>query len=46
MGYKAIVVRPGLRGWNAISRVKTLEQMRLEIGETVYRWHPKDAGSD
>lgn len=46
MGYKAIVVRPGLRGWNAISREKTLEQMRLEIGEQVYRWHPKDAGND
>ncbi len=29
-----------------ISRVKTLEQMRLEIGGQVYRWHPEDIGSD
>ena len=44
LGYKAIVVRPGLPGWNAISRTKTLEQMLESIGEPVYRWKRKDPG--
>ena len=29
-----------------VVREKTLERMRLEIGEQVYHWHPKDTGSD
>lgn len=34
LGLKAVIVRPGLDGWNAISRKRTLEDMLLEIGET------------
>lgn len=39
---KAVVVRPGLIGWNPISRTHTLEQMLEEIGEPVYRWKRKE----
>ena len=39
---KAIIVRPSLDGWNSISQTHTLEQMLLEIGEPVYRWHRKE----
>lgn len=42
LGLKAILIRPGLIDWNPISRTKTLEEMRLEIGEKVYRWHRKE----
>ena len=42
IGYKAILTRPGLPGWNEYSRSHTLEQMLIEIGEPVYRWHPKE----
>ena len=42
LGLKAVVVRPGLIDWNPISRTHTLEQMLTEIGEPVYRWHPKE----
>jgi putative component of toxin-antitoxin plasmid stabilization module len=42
IGFKAILTRPGLPGWNEYSRSHTLEQMLLEIGEPVYRWHPKE----
>ena len=30
---KAIIIRPGLDGWNAISRKMCLEDMLIEIGE-------------
>jgi len=30
---KAIIIRPGLDGWNAISRKRCLEDMLIEIGE-------------
>jgi len=33
LGLKAIIVRPGLDGWNAISRKRCLEDMLIEIGE-------------
>ena len=33
LGLKAIIVRPGLDGWNAISRKRHLEDMLAEIGE-------------
>lgn len=42
LGLKAVVTRPGLIDWNPISRTHTLEQMLLEIGEPVYRWHRKE----
>ena len=42
LGLKAIIVRPSLDGWNSISQTHTLEQMLLEIGEPVYRWHRKE----
>jgi hypothetical protein len=29
----AIIIRPGLDGWNAISRKRCLEDMLIEIGE-------------
>ena len=41
LGLKAIVVRPGLPGWNAISRTKTMDVILESIGEPVYRWHRK-----
>ena len=34
-GLKAVIVRPGLEGWNAISYTMTLEQMLESIGEPV-----------
>ena len=46
LGLKAVLVRPGLIDWNPISHTKTLEQMRLEIGETVYRWHRKEPAQE
>lgn len=33
LGLKAVIVRPGLDGWNAISRKRCLEDMLIEIGE-------------
>ena len=33
LGLKAVIIRPGLDGWNAISRKRTLEDMLAEIGE-------------
>lgn len=33
LGLKAIIVRPGLDGWNSISRKRHLEDMLAEIGE-------------
>ena len=42
MGMKAVVTRPSLIGWNDYSQTHTLEQMLLEIGEPVYRWHRKE----
>ena len=33
LGLKAVIVRPGLDGWNAISRKGCLEDMLIEIGE-------------
>ena len=41
-GLKAIIVRPGLDGWNAISYTMTLEQMLESIGEPVKRWRKKE----
>lgn len=46
LGYKAVLTRPGLAGWNEYSRSHTLEQMLLEIGEPVYRWHRKEEKTD
>ena len=40
-GLKAIIVRPGLDGWNAISYTMTLEQMLESIGEPVKNWRRK-----
>ena len=42
LSLKAIIIRPSLDGWNSISQTHTLEQMLLEIGEPVYRWHRKE----
>ncbi len=42
LSLKAIIVRPSLDGWNSISQTHTLEQMLIEIGEPVYRWHRKE----
>lgn len=42
IGFKAIITRPSLPGWNEYSRSHTLEQMFTEIGEPVYRWHRKE----
>ncbi len=33
LGLKAIIIRPGLDGWNTISRKRCLEDMLIEIGE-------------
>jgi hypothetical protein len=41
-GLKAIIVRPGLDGWNAISYTMTLEQMLESIGEPVKNWRRKE----
>ena len=41
-GLKAIIVRPGLEGWNAISYTMTLEQMLESIGEPVKNWRKKN----
>lgn len=35
-GLKAIIVRPGLEGWNAISLEMNREDMLIAIGETVW----------
>ena len=32
LGYKAVAVRPGLDGWNAISRTTTLDKMQKDAG--------------
>ena len=40
-GLKAVIVRPGLEGWNAISYMMTLEQMLESIGEPVRNWRKK-----
>lgn len=37
LGCKAIIVRPGLENWNAISRTTTLDKMFKEIGEPMKR---------
>ena len=37
-GMRAEVVRPSLEGWNALSCSTTLEKLREEAGEKVYRW--------
>ena len=41
-GLKAVIVRPGLDGWNAISYTMTLEQMLESIGEPVKNWRKKN----
>ena len=41
-GLKAVIVRPGLDGWNAISYTMTLEQMLESIGEPVKNWRKKE----
>ena len=40
-GLKAVIIRPGLDGWNAISYMMTLEQMLESIGEPVKNWRRK-----
>ncbi|MGN1221175.1 MAG: hypothetical protein ACI4TU_09560 [Candidatus Cryptobacteroides sp.] len=37
LGYKVVIVRPGLENWNAISRTTTLDKMFKEIGEPMKR---------
>lgn len=37
-GMRTEVVRPSLVGWNALSCSTTLEKLREEAGEKVYRW--------
>ena len=39
---KAVIARPGLEGWNAISYTMTLEQMLESIGEPVKNWRKKN----
>jgi hypothetical protein len=41
-GLKAVIVRPGLDGWNAISYTMTLEQMLESIVEPVKNWRKKN----
>ena len=38
---KAIIVRPGLEGWNKHSLNMNLEEMLVAIGEPVKRWRRK-----
>ena len=40
-GLKAIIVRPGLEGWNKHSLNMNLEEMLVAIGEPVKRWRRK-----
>lgn len=40
-GMRAVVVRPSLDGWNALSCSITLEKLREDAGEKVYRWRKK-----
>lgn len=42
LGMKAVIVRPGVDGWNAISYTMTLEQMLESIGEPVKNWRKKN----
>ena len=41
-GLKAIIVRPGLEGWNKHSLSMNLEEMLVAIGEPVKRWRRKE----
>lgn len=41
-GLKAIIVRPGLEGWNKHSLNMNLEEMLVAIGEPVKRWRRKE----
>ena len=41
-GLKAIIVRPGLEGWNKHSLNMNLEEMLVSIGEPVKRWRRKE----
>jgi hypothetical protein len=36
-----VVVRPSLDGWNVLSCSTTLEKLREEAGEKVYRWRKR-----
>lgn len=38
---KAVIVRPGLEGWNAHSINMNMEEMLIAIGEPVKRWRRK-----
>ena len=46
LGLKAVIVRPGLIDWNAISRKHTLDQLLEEIGEPVYRYQRKESAQE
>ena len=39
---KAIIVRPGLEGWNKHSLNMNLEEMLISIGEPVKNWRKKN----
>ena len=46
LGLKAVLLRPGLIDWNAISRKHTLDQLLEEIGEPVYRYQRKESAKE